>query len=99
MMVAGIKNGNREKRKLVKCNRWDEVKKRITLCFLDEQISECWCHFLKQGTLKEEERKEKGANYAFYFECLALVPVGYAGSWAKAETNEKIWSRNVTFGT
>lgn len=23
------------------------------------------------------------------FECLALVPVGYAGSWATAETIEK----------
>lgn len=33
------------------------------------------------------------------FECLALVPVGHAGRWAKAETNEKIWPRNVTFGT
>lgn len=44
-MVAGIKNGNREERKVLKCYRWDEVKKRITsrmtLSFLAEQMSEC----------------------------------------------------------
>ena len=33
------------------------------------------------------------------FECLVLVPVGHEGSWAKAETNEKICPRNVAFGT
>lgn len=33
------------------------------------------------------------------FECLALVPVGYAGSWATAETIEKTQPRNVTFGS
>lgn len=43
--------------------------------------------------------RERGKIMLSIFECPALVPVGHAGSWAKAETNEKLQPRNVTFGT
>lgn len=84
----------------MKCCRW-EGRGRRKQCvnnpaFPHQAKKLCWCLSPTQETAEQGEG-EKGCTLCV--ECPASVPVGHAGSWAWAGTNEKIWTRNLTSGS